>query len=101
MKTKESEGSIPHHADFATAFNVGCQAAPQSITYAAVQVRSPEHVQTELILTFVHSFTSHSRRFPVAWAFDRFDYKTFCWFIIVYVEGGSTDAEELLNWWNE
>jgi hypothetical protein len=37
----------------------------------------------------------------VAWAFDRFDYKTFCWFIIIYVEGGSTDAEELLNWWNE
>ena len=29
------------------------------------------------------------------------NYKDFCWFIVDYLESGSTGVEELMNWWNE
>jgi len=33
--------------------------------------------------------------------YDRFNYKVFYWFVVDYLESGSTDTEELLDWWNE
>lgn len=33
--------------------------------------------------------------------YDGFNYKSFYWFIVDYLEGRSTDIEELLDWWNE
>jgi hypothetical protein len=33
--------------------------------------------------------------------YDGFNYKVFYWFIVDYLESASTDAEELLDWWNE
>ena len=33
--------------------------------------------------------------------YDGFNYKAFYWFLVDYLEGGSADVEELLDWWNE
>jgi hypothetical protein len=33
--------------------------------------------------------------------YDKFNYKDFYWFIVDYLEGGSGDAEELLDWWDK
>jgi len=82
-KMRKSTNAIPHRADVTTTLNM-YQVTPRSIAYAAVQLHFA--LQNASLWCEVY---------------DNFNYKDFYWFIIDYLGAGSTNAKDLLDWWNE
>jgi hypothetical protein len=84
----------------ATTPGMGFQVTPGSIAFAAVKVNSCEHVQTEQVLMFPQPHLAPHTAPQWREVYDGVNYKVY-WFIVDYLESGSTDVEELHDWRNK